>query len=166
MKPENWDTLSSEEKKEVALRLFARDRGSYIISQALVIAIEELNKVNPVEREFSNVEDMETLLELYPFFRIVVEMEKLSREDSRFLRFRKRLSKDRRGSRPEVLAEERKMAHSSTVKAVELDEKINRYSYVLSCGCILPADNKLELDYGVGDIYPCPNCTEEPEIIA
>lgn len=56
--------------KVAAEHLFSSLRGAYIVSQALCIAIEELEKVEPpVMREQSNIEDMQLLRdELFPFF--------------------------------------------------------------------------------------------------
>jgi hypothetical protein len=56
--------------KGEAERLFSSLRGSYIVSQALCIAIEELEKVEPPEmREHSNIADMQLLRdELFSFF--------------------------------------------------------------------------------------------------
>ena len=61
-KPNNWNKLSKEEKKEIALNLFESIRGKYVISQAFSYAINELKKEeNP---QFSNIEDMEILKEV------------------------------------------------------------------------------------------------------
>ena len=46
-------------------------RGEYIISQALVTAIKQLKAVPDMQREDSNIADMEYLLEkVYPLFKI------------------------------------------------------------------------------------------------
>ena len=46
-------------------------RGEYLISQALVIAIEQLKAVPDRQREDSNIADMEYLLDaVYPLFKI------------------------------------------------------------------------------------------------
>ena len=46
-------------------------RGEYIISQALVVAIEQLKTVPDKQREDSNIADMEYLLDkVYPLFKL------------------------------------------------------------------------------------------------
>ena len=72
MKPRNWDKLSQNMKKRIALQLLQSMRGSYLISQALSIAIEQMKKVEPPYREESNIQDMEMLLEtLFPIYPIL-----------------------------------------------------------------------------------------------
>lgn len=72
MKPENWDTLSSKEKREVATDLLHSMRGNLIISQALVFAISAMKKVPKERREVSNIQDMELLMEeLFPMYAMV-----------------------------------------------------------------------------------------------
>lgn len=53
-----------------ATKLLLSDRGHYIISQALAVAIETLEAVQPeVMRESSNIEDMKLLREsLFPLY--------------------------------------------------------------------------------------------------
>lgn len=51
-------------------------RGQYIISQALVKAIESMKKVKPPHREESNIADMELLLVLFPIYKHTEEAEK------------------------------------------------------------------------------------------
>ena len=53
-----------------ACEFAASMRGQYIISQALCLAIDKLNEVQPeVMREKSNISDMEYLIEnLFPIF--------------------------------------------------------------------------------------------------
>ena len=46
-KPSNWNKLSKEEKRKIALSLLNSPRGYFIISQALYVAIETLKKVEP-----------------------------------------------------------------------------------------------------------------------
>jgi len=72
MKPDNWDNLSNKEKKTIAMELAPNVRGQYIFAQALVKAINSMNQVPIKQREVSNIEDMEILLELFPVFREVV----------------------------------------------------------------------------------------------
>ena len=70
MKDMTDDYEGYTQDKVAAERLLNSLRGSYIVSQALCIAIEELEKVEPpVMREQSNIEDMQLLRdELFPFF--------------------------------------------------------------------------------------------------
>ena len=76
MKPKNWDKLSQSKKKEIALQLLQSARGSYLISQALSIAVEQMRKVEPKYREESNIQDMEMLLEtLFPMYVVVRKSE-------------------------------------------------------------------------------------------
>jgi hypothetical protein len=64
MKPDNWNKLSQSAKRQIALQLLQSFRGSYLISQALSIAVEQMKKIEPPHREESN---MEMLLEtLFP----------------------------------------------------------------------------------------------------
>ena len=54
-----------------AIEFAASARGEYIISQALVIAIEQLKAVPDKQREDSNIADMEYLLDkVYPLFKL------------------------------------------------------------------------------------------------
>jgi len=76
MKPNNWDKLSQSAKKQVALQLLQSFRGSYVISQALSIAVEQMKKIEPPYREESNIQDMEMLLEtLFPMYSAVKRAE-------------------------------------------------------------------------------------------
>jgi AcrR family transcriptional regulator len=62
--------------KEIALQLLQSARGSYLISQALSIAVEQMRKVEPKYREESNIQDMEMLLEtLFPMYVVVRKSE-------------------------------------------------------------------------------------------
>ena len=67
MKPNNWKSMSKNQKKEYALRLVNSTRGSYILSQALFYGIQELNKAEGNRKEISNIEDMEILREIIFF---------------------------------------------------------------------------------------------------
>jgi len=69
MKPKNWDKLNAGKKKEIAKQLFSSVRGHYIISQALIKAVEVMRTEEYPET--SNIEDMEMLLELFPIFKVV-----------------------------------------------------------------------------------------------
>ena len=61
MKPENWSKLDMTEKRKIAEDLLQSRRGSYLISQALEVAIYNMKKEkHPAE---SNIEDMEILQE-------------------------------------------------------------------------------------------------------
>ena len=74
-KPDSWDNLSHETKKQIAEQLLGSLRGQLIMSQALVRAIEVMKK----ERypEFSNIQDMEILLEMiFPIYAGVTEAQK------------------------------------------------------------------------------------------
>lgn len=76
MKPENWDSLSEEEKIKIAKNLLNSMRGNYIVSQALYKAIEIMKKEKYPET--SNIEDMEMLRET--FFRIFTDFEKMEKK--------------------------------------------------------------------------------------
>jgi Tfp pilus assembly pilus retraction ATPase PilT len=66
MKPENWDSLSSQEKQDVAQELLYSHRGKYIVYRALTLATEALRKIPESLREYDTIEDMEILFELFP----------------------------------------------------------------------------------------------------
>ena len=71
MKPDNWNKMKQKEKHKMALELLGSFRGHYIISQALSIAIRQLNKVKGVHKELSNIQDMEMLYEeIFPIYKI------------------------------------------------------------------------------------------------
>ena len=54
---------------EKAIEFANSGRGQYIMSQALAVAIDTLEKVEPPRRENSNIDDMKFILEnLYPTF--------------------------------------------------------------------------------------------------
>lgn len=67
MKPDDWDQMSEDAKQTYALNLFSSMRGRYIISQALHYGIKALNEIPDPYKEQSNIEDMETLRELFSF---------------------------------------------------------------------------------------------------
>lgn len=71
MKPKNWKRMATTSKRHIAGRLLNSERGHYIISQALVVAIKQLKKVPIPHREISNIQDMEMLLELFPIYAAV-----------------------------------------------------------------------------------------------
>jgi hypothetical protein len=66
MKPENWDSLSPQDKQDVAQELLYSHRGKYIVYRALTIAIEALREIPESFREYDTIEDMEILFELFP----------------------------------------------------------------------------------------------------
>jgi hypothetical protein len=66
MKPENWDSLTQQDRKDVAQELLYSHRGKYIVHRALTVAIETLKKVPEHLRESDTLEDMEILLEFFP----------------------------------------------------------------------------------------------------
>jgi hypothetical protein len=66
MKPENWDSLSPQDKQDVAQELLYSHRGKYIVYNALTIAIEALREIPESLREYDTIEDMEILFELFP----------------------------------------------------------------------------------------------------
>jgi hypothetical protein len=66
MKPENWDSLSPQDKQDVAQELLYSHRGKYIVYRALTIAIEALREIPESLREYDTIEDMEILFELFP----------------------------------------------------------------------------------------------------
>jgi hypothetical protein len=68
--------MSQEDKKESARGLLKSMRGQFIISQALVKAIEAMSKVPTNRREVSNMQDMEMLLQLFPIYAMVDASEK------------------------------------------------------------------------------------------
>jgi len=51
MKPENWDSLTPQNKKDVAQELLYSHRGKYIVYRAITLAIETLQKVPESLRE-------------------------------------------------------------------------------------------------------------------
>ena len=70
-------TKKKSKRKEVALDLLGSMRGQYILSQALYVAVKELEKVKEPHKEVSNIADMKLLMsELFPIFKIAHEAEK------------------------------------------------------------------------------------------
>lgn len=66
----------SEKTKKTTLT----PRDHYIISQALYVAIDTLSRVPMPEREISNIDDMNFLMEtLFPLYPAVVEATKLAK---------------------------------------------------------------------------------------
>ena len=65
--------MTGAEKKEMALKFLSSARGQYIMSQALFLAINRLQSVQPeVMQETSNIADMQLLLqELFPIYGLV-----------------------------------------------------------------------------------------------
>ncbi len=63
MKPVAWDTMSDDERREMAMKFMGTTRGSYILGQALTLAKRALRaKKFPEE---SNAQDMEILQVLF-----------------------------------------------------------------------------------------------------
>ena len=87
MKPDGWERMSPQAKRDLALQFSLTHRGSYIISQALVIASKHLKTCRPLyKREPSNAEDMEILLELFPIYAVVEKTEEAVREAEKKLK--------------------------------------------------------------------------------
>jgi hypothetical protein len=63
MKPASWDKLPIEDKIDLGNNLLRSYRGSYLLAQALYEAINVMKKKPLKEREVSNIQDMEILLE-------------------------------------------------------------------------------------------------------
>jgi hypothetical protein len=68
MKPENWDSMTEQDKREDAERLFNSVRGRLVIGQAIARAAAVMRKEKYPET--SNIEDMEELGEMLfnPFY--------------------------------------------------------------------------------------------------
>lgn len=79
MKPKDWNEMSDKEKKQMAVALLNSQRGHYLISQALVRAIEVMSKEKYPET--SNIQDMEMLLELFPIYRLIAAVQGLRLPD-------------------------------------------------------------------------------------
>lgn len=77
---EQWN---KEVNRERAVALFQSFRGKYIIGQALFVAIEAMEAVEPdYMREVSNISDMRFLMEiLFPMYSMVAVAAKGSKED-------------------------------------------------------------------------------------
>jgi len=59
-----------------AIQLVQSPRGQYILSQALVVAIDTMSKVEPPHREVSNIADMQFILDhLFPMYAAIHTME-------------------------------------------------------------------------------------------
>jgi len=63
MKPASWDEYRIEDKIDFGNNLLRSYRGSYLLAQALHEAIKVMRKRSMKEREVSNIQDMEILLE-------------------------------------------------------------------------------------------------------
>jgi hypothetical protein len=74
--------MSKDEEKQYQATLFVNSmRGKYIISQALCIAIKQMNKVKGVHREESNIADMEYLRDnVFPIFKVVDSIEERAKK--------------------------------------------------------------------------------------
>lgn len=74
MKPEGWDELSQDRKREFAEELVNTLRGRFIIAQALALGMKALKSVPMELRERSNIEDMEMLREMIFNFPIAEDL--------------------------------------------------------------------------------------------
>jgi hypothetical protein len=63
MKPANWDKMAIDDRIDFGNGLLRSYRGSYLLAQALHVAVETMSKRPMKEREVSNIQDMEVLLE-------------------------------------------------------------------------------------------------------
>ena len=75
-KTEAHEILKIRKAKQIeATELLYSHRGAFIISQALCLAIEELEKVEPSEQEWSNILDMKLFRdELFPSYLAVARL--------------------------------------------------------------------------------------------
>jgi len=64
-KPHNWNEMTDKQKTEYAKQLLNSARGSYIIGQALTVAVNYMKEAELKRREVSNIEDMEVLKTLF-----------------------------------------------------------------------------------------------------
>lgn len=63
MKPEGWDMMGAEEKKQEAMALYRSKRGWFLLGQALAVAIETMKKEE--HPAVSDIQDLEMLQELF-----------------------------------------------------------------------------------------------------
>ena len=71
MKPENWDSLTTDEQKGEALDLFHSVRGKLVVGQALAHAVLAMS--GEKYPETSNIEDMEMVGMLFePWFSMYI----------------------------------------------------------------------------------------------
>jgi hypothetical protein len=79
MKPLAWDTMTDEDRRQMAVKFLGTTRGSYIIGQALALAKRALRaKQYPEE---SNAQDMEILQTLFfPYETVEFEATHMARE--------------------------------------------------------------------------------------
>ena len=69
-----WTKLGMDELQGEAMELFASQRGTYIVAQALYLGIKALESVQPEHlQEKSNIADMKMLKELFPIPDMVFE---------------------------------------------------------------------------------------------
>ena len=74
--------LMENEKRREALEFACSTRGLYIISQALCVAIQAMEKVPKKKRELSNIADMRFLMEtLFPIYKNIQEAQKKFQEE-------------------------------------------------------------------------------------
>jgi hypothetical protein len=76
--------LMEEEKRREAIGFASSGRGLFIISQALYVAIQAMEKVPKIKREPSNIADMRFLMNtLFPMYKHIKEAEKKFEEHSK-----------------------------------------------------------------------------------
>jgi hypothetical protein len=69
--------LMEQEKRREAIEFAGSGRGLYIISQALYVAVQAMEKVPKTKREPSNIADMRFLMEtLFPMYKLIKEAQK------------------------------------------------------------------------------------------
>lgn len=70
-------TSNEMSNKIKAVKLVTSMRGEYILSQALYLAIEVMEKVKGCKKEPSNISDMKYLMkELFPIYSVVKSLDK------------------------------------------------------------------------------------------
>ena len=79
-----WVHLKTpEERYDAAVELFKTVRGMYIISQALVLAIEHMEEREAILQEPSNMADMGLLTEIFSMYSSLEEFKRGLPEDGR-----------------------------------------------------------------------------------
>ena len=68
--------MTSKSERLQAIEFVQSHRGQYILSQALVVAIDTMGKVEPPHTEVSNIADMQFILDnLFPMYAAIHTME-------------------------------------------------------------------------------------------
>ena len=76
--------LMENEKRREAIEFASSGRGLYIISQALYVAVQAMEKVPKIKREPSNIADMRFLMDtLFPMYKLIQEAQKKFEEHSK-----------------------------------------------------------------------------------